>query len=107
MNYKMMVRLNALILAVTAVFMLPALFISLYYGEGQTVAAFGTTKQARKSRKNCKIFRILPFAPRDSRYIMQYSVLQIAKLVVLYRHRGDTNDHVTPKTPLLKNLPII
>ena len=43
MNYKMMVRLNALILAVSAVFMLPALFISLYYGESRTVAAFGIT----------------------------------------------------------------
>ena len=43
MNYKMMGRLNALILAVAAVFMIPALFISLYYGEYKTVFAFGAT----------------------------------------------------------------
>ena len=43
MNYKMMGRLNALILAVTAVFMLPALFISLYYGEYGSVHSFGIT----------------------------------------------------------------
>lgn len=43
MNYKMMMRLNSLILAVVAVFMLPALFISLYYGEYKTVWAFAIT----------------------------------------------------------------
>ena len=43
MNYKMMGRLNSLILLITAVFMLPAIFISLYYGEYKTVYAFGIT----------------------------------------------------------------
>ena len=40
MNYKMMARLNALILALNTVFMLPALLISLYYGEYRSVYAF-------------------------------------------------------------------
>lgn len=43
MNYKMMGRLNALILTVTAVFMLPSIFISLYYGEYSSVYAFAIT----------------------------------------------------------------
>ena len=43
MNYKMMGRLNALILAGTAVFMIPALLISLYYGEYGSVRGFGIT----------------------------------------------------------------
>ncbi len=43
MNYKMMCRLNALILGVVAVFMIPAIFVSLFYGEYKTVLAFGAT----------------------------------------------------------------
>ena len=43
MNYKMMGRLNALILTVVTIFMLPALFISLYYGEYRTVYSFAAT----------------------------------------------------------------
>ena len=41
MNYKMMGRLNALILSLTAIGMLPPLFISLYYGEYASVKGFG------------------------------------------------------------------
>ncbi len=40
MNYKMMGRLNALILAINAVFMIPSVFISLYCKEYKTVFAF-------------------------------------------------------------------
>ena len=40
MNYKMMGRFNALILAIEAVFMLPALLISLVLGEASAVRAF-------------------------------------------------------------------
>ena len=43
MNYKMMGRLNALILTLTAVCMLPPVFISLYYKEYSSVYAFGIT----------------------------------------------------------------
>lgn len=43
MNYKMMARLNALILALNTVFMLPALLISLYYGEYRSVYSFAAT----------------------------------------------------------------
>lgn len=41
MNYKMMARVNALILIIEAAFMLPALLISLYDGTLVTAAAFG------------------------------------------------------------------
>ena len=40
MNYKMMGRLNALILAIEAAFMIPALCISLGYGEQKAANAF-------------------------------------------------------------------
>lgn len=40
MNYKMMGRFNALILAIEAVFMLPALLISVMLGEDSAVRAF-------------------------------------------------------------------
>lgn len=43
MNYKMMGRLNSLILAIEAVFMMPALFISVYYGEDSSTRAFIVT----------------------------------------------------------------
>ena len=43
MNYKMMGRLNAMILGLTAAFMLPPMFISLYYGEYSSVYAFAIT----------------------------------------------------------------
>ncbi|MGM9659819.1 MAG: TrkH family potassium uptake protein [Faecousia sp.] len=43
MNYKMMGRFIAQILTIGAVFMLPALGISLYYGEGQAVFGFLVT----------------------------------------------------------------
>ena len=40
MNYKMMGRLNALILAIEATFMLPAFLISLFRGEQVAAQAF-------------------------------------------------------------------
>ena len=40
MNYKMMGRLDALILSVEAVFMLPAFLISLFRGEQGAAQAF-------------------------------------------------------------------
>ena len=40
MNYKMMGRLMAQILTIVSLFMLPALFISLYYGEASAVRGF-------------------------------------------------------------------
>ena len=40
MNYKMMGRFIAQILTIGAVFMLPALMISLYYREEQAVFGF-------------------------------------------------------------------
>ena len=43
MNYKMMGRFGALILAIEALFMIPALFISLGYGEYRSVWAFAVS----------------------------------------------------------------
>ena len=43
MNYKMMGRLNSFILIINAVFMLPALLISLFCKEDRAVLAFGIT----------------------------------------------------------------
>ena len=43
MNYKMMGRFIAQILLIGAVFMLPALAISLYYGEQEAVYGFALT----------------------------------------------------------------
>ena len=43
MNYKMMGRFISQILFVEALFMLPALFISLGYGESKAAWAFGIT----------------------------------------------------------------
>ncbi len=40
MNYKMMGRFNALILAIEAVFMIPAFFISMAYGEKKAANSF-------------------------------------------------------------------
>lgn len=43
MNYKMMGRFNAFILGIEAVFMIPALFVSLGYGETEAAQAFLVT----------------------------------------------------------------
>ena len=43
MNYKMMGRFIAQILSIEGIFMIPALIISLCYGEGNAAAAFGWT----------------------------------------------------------------
>ena len=43
MNYKMLARLNGYILLIEAVFMLPALFISIYDHENVAIVAFLTT----------------------------------------------------------------
>ena len=43
MNYKMMGRFMAQILSIEGVFMIPALIISLFYGENGAAKAFGWT----------------------------------------------------------------
>ena len=43
MNYKMMGRLNSFILMINAVFMLPALIISIFCAEHSSTLAFGVT----------------------------------------------------------------